>query len=140
MLLKKVATTQTDYNELCKLTQVKADESLHPYEGIMVTGFVRIVKPENGLYGAVIGPPDSQRRITVISDRPFDFEAGDRVVLLGSVIPDPSNKIVGYSSSKPWVVWYAEPHGSALPPFLSRHYPGRFRVCSFPAYPCLRYR
>ena len=107
-ILKKVIPSEREYTELAQLTLTRMEKPFHPYEGIILTGLVRVVKPSNGLYGAVIGLPDSNQRITVISDKPFDFEAGDRIVLLGAVILDPAKNISGFDANKPWVIWYGD--------------------------------
>lgn len=107
-LLKKTVISEKEYGELGQLTLARLEKPFHPNEGFMLTGLVHVVKPNKGLYGAIIRLPDSDERITVLSDRPFDFAAEDRVVLLGVVVTDPTKNIAGYDASKPWVVWYGD--------------------------------
>jgi hypothetical protein len=110
-LLKKTVKSEREYRDLARILHAKLENPLHNTQGIMITGLVRVVRPNNGLYGAIIGLPDSNDRITVISDQPFDFVAEDRVVLLGIVVQEPAKNITGFDANrKPWIVW----HGASV--------------------------
>jgi hypothetical protein len=45
--------------------------------------------------------------VNVLSDRELGARADDRVLVLGVVVRDPAANLVGYSGSKPAVVWAA---------------------------------
>ena len=123
-LLDKVVTSRQKYRELGKIALDRLQPPLYHTEGIMLTGLVQFTAPvdkadllkdavpEGGLlYVANILLPDSEQRVFVVADHPFPFQAGDSVVLLGMVVPEPEEKIAGFpktnKKNKLWI-WYGE--------------------------------
>ncbi|MEE9602124.1 MAG: hypothetical protein V3V75_02380 [Thermoguttaceae bacterium] len=76
-----------------------------PEGGIVLAGKVGQVALSDGLHGAVINPTTSPGAVVVLSDQPLSFVAEDEILIFGSLIKDPAKNIVGYSGSKPFIIW-----------------------------------
>ena len=75
--------------------------------GVLLAGTVKNVAKQGRLWGAVVELADPSKSVSVLSDRELEARVDDQVLVLGVVVRDPAANLVGYSGSKPAVVWAA---------------------------------
>lgn len=81
-------------------------------EGVLLSGTVKSIAPR-GLYFAVTLEVAGKKRpmVTVLSRTnpslapKHPLEAGDRILLLGAMVTDPSHHIIAYEGNQPMVIW-----------------------------------
>ncbi|MEE8450678.1 MAG: hypothetical protein V3R99_02155 [Thermoguttaceae bacterium] len=73
--------------------------------GILLAGSARRVLSQGGMHGMTMQVTLQSEPISVLSSTPLPFEAGDQVVILGSIVTNPAENLVGYGGSKPKVIW-----------------------------------
>ena len=73
--------------------------------GILLAGTAGRVVSKDGLHGTTIRLAVHPESISVFSDDVLPFEADDQVIILGSIVNDPVENLVGYSGTKPRVIW-----------------------------------
>jgi hypothetical protein len=78
-------------------------QSLHG--GILLAGTAGPVASRGGLHGTIVRLAGHTDSISLLSDRRLPFADGDQVVILGSIVGNPAENLVGYSGSRPLVVW-----------------------------------
>jgi len=105
-VLEKVVRQADLFSEIGRLAGGRLDSDADLKGGILLAGVVKIVKSQGPLSGAAIDLADFSKTIMVLSDRPLEMKAGDRVLVLGSVVSNPTQNLAGYSGTKPLVVWY----------------------------------
>lgn len=76
-----------------------------PGNGILLGGRVRGVASKGGLHGLTVKLPDPYPLITVMSDRPLPVGTQDGVLILGSIVEDPAQNVVGYDGTQPLLIW-----------------------------------
>ncbi len=82
---------------------LQADPPTH--QGILLAGTIGKVSARDGLFGTVVKMPTVGQTVVLFSDDPLPFSESQQVVILGSIVRDPAENLVGYSGSKPLVVW-----------------------------------
>jgi hypothetical protein len=105
-VLEKIARQADLFNEIGRLAGSRLDSDANLKGGILLAGVVKIVKSQGPLSGAAVDLADFPKTIMVLSDRPLEMEAGDRVLVLGGAVSNPTQNLAGYSGTKPLVVWY----------------------------------
>lgn len=79
-----------------------------PGDGIMLAGIVRAIASQGQVYRTEVELfSDDKQMVTVISkiDPRKKIDESDRVIILGTVVQDPSLKLAGYEGSLPLVIW-----------------------------------
>jgi hypothetical protein len=79
-----------------------------PGDGIMLAGTVKSIAPQGKLFDTEVQLFSKDRQmVTVMSklDPTQKFTEGDRVIILGSVVDEPSLKLAGYEGNLPLVIW-----------------------------------
>jgi len=73
--------------------------------GVLLAGTAGQFAYWAGMHETTVQLPGDSGSIGVLSDRPLPFAAGDTVVILGSIVHDPTENIVSYTGNQPVVVW-----------------------------------
>jgi len=106
-VLEKIARQADLFNEIGRLAGGRLDGDADLKGGILLAGVVKAVKSQGPLSGAAIDLADfPNKTIMVLSDRPLEMKDGDRVLVLGGVVSNPTQNLAGYSGTKPLVVWH----------------------------------
>lgn len=81
-------------------------------DGVVLAGTVRSVASEGLYYVTKVELPDDQgttvtavTRTSPTENRSRPYDVGDRILLLGGIIPEPSVNIIGYPGSEAAVIW-----------------------------------
>lgn len=82
---------------------MESDEVIQP--GILLAGTTRSVISRGGLYGMTMQLAVQPNPISVLSDTSLPFESGDQVVVLGSIVTNPAENLIGYPGENPKIIW-----------------------------------
>jgi len=96
--------------EIGRLAHQDLQRTDRPTPGLLLAGQVRSIRRLGPLYYARVGLAGSARDVLLVSDLPFPFEAQDSIIALGSVVPNPMDRIVGFEGTQAGVIW----HGLAV--------------------------
>jgi hypothetical protein len=106
-LLGKICQPSERFDELGRLAGVRIDANSRQNAGILVSGVVKNVAQQGRLWGAAVQLAGPSKTVSVLSDRKLEANVDDRVLVLGVVVREPGANLVGYSGTKPAVVWAA---------------------------------
>jgi len=73
--------------------------------GVVLAGKVLTTVSEGKAHGAHVQLTASGRTITVASKRPLGAAADDVVLILGRIVDDPAENLVGFATKQPVTVW-----------------------------------
>jgi len=77
-------------------------------EGILLAGVVRKIESRGKLFGTSVAIAGTQERVVMVLSRidpKKKISDGDRVIILGAMVKDPSANLGGYEGSEKEVVW-----------------------------------
>jgi hypothetical protein len=117
-LLVSAAADQRVAEAIGRLAGFQLDQMRHKDHGtgIALAGTVQELSQVGGLYAMRIVLFGLPKVVTVVSWRPAQpaINEHDRVIILGSIVDDPVENLVGYEGRLPQVVWGGLP--AKLPP------------------------
>ena len=73
-------------------------------DGVLLAGTVKSQAKKDSLYEVQVALPGDST-VTVVSDKDPKLAADSRVIVLGSIVEKPAEKIIGYAGDQPLVVW-----------------------------------
>lgn len=76
-----------------------------PEAGVLLVGYVESSKPVDGLFELRLSVPNTAQKVMVLSPRGSLAARGDLALVLGSVIKEPGQNVIGYSGTEPQAVW-----------------------------------
>ncbi len=104
-MLRRMAESPTHLLQIERRAAELLQDDSPAHEGILLAGTIGKVSSQDGLFGTVVRMPTVGKSVALFSDGPLPFSESQRVVILGSIVRDPAENLVGYSGSKPLVVW-----------------------------------
>ncbi len=115
-LLAQVGGDQKGAEAIGRLAGFQLDQMHHRNPGIALAGTVQEMSQVGNLYGMRIVLFGLPKVVTVVSWRPAQpaIKEHDRVIILGSIVENPVENLVGYEGRLPQVVWGGLP--VRLPP------------------------
>ena len=106
-LLEEIAAAPGQINEVARLAGSLLDREDRPGDGILLAGTVRVVGIRDGVQGATVQLAALPVAVTVMSKPPLPLGQNDEVLILGSLVDEPSENFVGYDGSKKLLIWGA---------------------------------
>ena len=99
-----------------RLAGFQLDQTRHKDHGIALAGTVQELSQVGSLYAMKIVLFGLPKVVTVVSWRPAQpaIKEHDRVIILGSIVDNPTDNLLGYEGRLPQVVWGGLP--AKLPP------------------------
>ena len=76
-----------------------------PSNGILLAGKVTNIASEGNAHGAHVELAASGRTILVAGKRPLPAKEGESVLILGRIVDDPAENLIGFKTQQPLVVW-----------------------------------
>jgi hypothetical protein len=73
--------------------------------GILLTGTVKTTEPLGALYRTQLVLLGSPQNVTIMSWRKPTVKPGDRVTMLGAIVDDPAQQLIGYQGEDKRVAW-----------------------------------
>jgi len=73
--------------------------------GILLAGKVVKSVSDGNAHGSLVQLAASGRTILVAGNKPLAAEAEDSVLILGSIVDNPTANLVGFSTQQPFVIW-----------------------------------
>jgi hypothetical protein len=115
-LLMAAGADQKAAESIGRLAGFQLDHARHKEPGIALAGTVQEMSQVGSLYGMKIVLFGLPKVVTVISWRPAQpaIREHDRVLILGTIVDNPAENLVGYDGRLPQVVWGGLP--AKLPP------------------------
>ncbi|HUT11784.1 MAG TPA: hypothetical protein VMY42_14890 [Thermoguttaceae bacterium] len=106
-LLEDIGQMPGQQSEIAGLAQGVLDDEARLEEGILLAGTVTAAAIDDAkqLQGAVVELAGLSTKVTVLSKPALSIAEGDSVLILGSIVEDPSENLVGHASAKEVVVW-----------------------------------
>ena len=105
MMLGHYGVGKKNEDAIARLANIVLSYSDWPEPGILVAGEVRETAKKNGLHEALVWLPFYKKVVTVLSGENLNLKKGRQVLVLGRIIKNPSDSIVGYRSDHPRVIW-----------------------------------
>jgi hypothetical protein len=107
--LKELGKDKRNLDALGPVTEYYLDmKGTRKSEGILLAGVVRKIESRGKLYGTSVAIAGTDERVVMVLSR-IDPESkiseGDRVIILGAMVKDPSANLGGYEGSEKEVVW-----------------------------------
>ncbi|MBX9788069.1 MAG: hypothetical protein K2Y37_04075 [Pirellulales bacterium] len=103
-LTLRIATTE-NVREIAQLTPGRLDSPPRPEAGILLVGQVDEIKPSGKLKVLQVSVPSGARRTTILSPRGSIAGRGDLVLVLGAIVAEPGQNVIGYTGTEPQAVW-----------------------------------
>ena len=103
-LALRIATAE-NVREIERLTPGRLDNPPRPEAGILLVGQVEEIKPSGKLKVLQISAPSGSRQTKVLSPRGSIAGRGDLVLVLGAVVAEPGQNVIGYTGTEPQAVW-----------------------------------
>jgi hypothetical protein len=97
--------TDTNVREIAKHCPGVLANPPRPEAGVMLVGYVESSKPVDGLFELRLSVPNIAQKVLVLSPRGSLAARGDLALVLGSVINEPGQNVIGYSGTEPQAVW-----------------------------------
>lgn len=97
--------TPDNVREIARLTLGRLDNPPRPEAGILLVGQVEESKPAGKLKVLQISVPSGSRQTTVLSPRGSIAGRGDLVLVLGAIVAEPGQNVIGYTGTEPQAVW-----------------------------------
>lgn len=104
-ILKRLGDQPGGTDQIGRLAGALLENKQPSQGGVLLAGTAGRVATQGRLRGAMVRLAAHGGSVSVLSDRPLPFAAGDQVIILGSIVSNPAEELVGYSGSKPLVVW-----------------------------------
>jgi hypothetical protein len=103
-LLSKLGRLPDQFADLGRQAELRI---VHPAAkpGILLAAVVKVVATQGRLWGATVQVAGQSRTIPVLSDQDLEAKADDKVLILGVVVQNPGVNLVGYTGTKPTVIW-----------------------------------
>lgn len=105
--IEAIAKQAEVYEKLAEAAKERIDAPAGQHVGVLLAGTVKNVVKQKQIYGAIVELAGQSKTVSVLSDMDSELKADDQVVVLGIVVREPGANLVGYSGSKPSVVWAA---------------------------------
>lgn len=106
-LLEEVADKSEDVEKLGRLASGLLDSKPSQNAGILLTGTIKTIAKQGRLWGATVQVAGQSKPVSVLSDREFDVKVNYRAMTLGVIVREPSANLVGYTGTKPVIIWAA---------------------------------
>jgi len=90
------------------LAAARLDDEGRLEAGLFLAGTVEQTGPQGALHVSKILLTGSDKAVTVVSPRSLPAAAKDQVLVLGSIVEEPTNKLPGYQGPESVVVWAGE--------------------------------
>jgi hypothetical protein len=106
-LLVKIGSDPQRADMIGRLAGFQLDAVAREQQGVALAGTVQDVDQEGPLYITRVVLFGLPKVVTVLSSRPAQpaVNIRDRVIVLGRIVDDPRENLVGYEGSLPQVVW-----------------------------------
>jgi hypothetical protein len=73
--------------------------------GILLAGKVAKLVSERNAHGAHVELAASAKPVLVVGKQPLRVEAEDSVLILGSIVDNPAENLVGFPTQQPFAIW-----------------------------------
>lgn len=107
--LKEIGKDSRNLNALGAVTEYYLDmKGTRKSDGILLAGVVRKIESRGKLYGTSVAIAGTDERVVMVLSRidpKSKISEGDRVIILGAMVKDPSANLGGYAGSQKEVVW-----------------------------------
>jgi hypothetical protein len=107
--LKELGKDNRNLNALGTVTEYYLDmKGTRKSNGILLAGVVRKIEPRGKLHGTSVAVAGTDERVVMVLSRidpKGKISEGDRVIILGAMVKDPSANLGGYEGSQSEVVW-----------------------------------
>jgi hypothetical protein len=97
--------TQGNMREIAKHCPSVLANPPRPEAGVLLVGTVESSKPVDSLFELRLSVPNTTQKVLVLSPRGSLVTRGDLALVLGSVINEPGQNVIGYSGTEPQAVW-----------------------------------
>ncbi len=104
-MLESYALRGNRLEEIASRAGARLDDLDTADGGIVLAGKAGRVVARDGLHGTMLTLPGGQAAYNVLSDQPLGAEDGDSILVVGVAVTEPSENLIGYSGSKPVVIW-----------------------------------
>lgn len=106
-LLEELAERPSTFNALGPMAAERVYARHRQNEGVLLAGSVKTVVRQGHLWGIAVELAGAGKTVGVVTDQELQVGVGDQVAVLGVVVRDPAANLVGYTGTKPVVVWNA---------------------------------
>jgi len=112
-LLEQIAADPLAVHQLGQLAVTPLEDAAGDDYGVLVAGIIGTIREKDGLYATPLKAPGIEQTQFVMSTRPLSLPEGQRVLVLGSTVHSPVEKVIDYSGGRPLVIWFGM--GVAIP-------------------------
>lgn len=104
-ILQRMAEAPGRFDEMGQLAGKLLDGEHGTKGGILLAGTVGKVGVQEGLHGSMVQLASHPTKVSVMSNRPLSINAGDKALILGSIVSSPAENLIGYSGTKKLLIW-----------------------------------
>lgn len=97
--------TAGNVREIARLSPERLSSPPRPDAGILLVGQVEKIEPSGKLYVMHLSVPRLSQQVTILSPRGSIANRGDLAMVLGSIVAEPGENVIGYVGSEPQAVW-----------------------------------
>jgi len=97
--------TQANVREIVKHCPGVLANPPRPEAGVLLVGYVESSKPVDKLFELRLSVPNATQKVLVLSPRGSLAARGDLALVLGSVVNEPGQNVIGYAGTEPQAVW-----------------------------------
>ena len=105
ILLRKIGSQELNLIEIGEMATVWASDQERTDNGILLAGTLESNLKLGQVYGATVRVSGTDNPLVVVGKTLMPAKLGDRVLVLGSVVDKPAEKIVGVDTSMRRVIW-----------------------------------
>jgi hypothetical protein len=105
ILLRKIGSEELNLIKIGEMAASLAYDQERTDNGILLAGTVESSLKLGQAHGASVQLAGTDSPLVVLSETPMPAKVGDRVLVLGSVIDKPAEKMVGVDTSMSRVIW-----------------------------------
>jgi len=106
-LLEEIGQIPGQRTEIAALAEGALNDEARSEDGILLAGHVANagIDDEKQLQGAIVELAGLSTKVTVLSKPALPIAEGDSVLILGNLVENPGENLIGHTSSKKVVVW-----------------------------------
>ena len=104
-LLEKVGENEANLDKIGFQAGALCVARRRPSNGILLAGKVTNIVSEGNAHGAHVELAASGRTILVAGKRPLPAKEGESVLILGRIVDNPAENLIGFKTQQPLVVW-----------------------------------
>ncbi len=112
-MLEEIAADPVAVHQISQRTVTPLEDVDGPDRGVIVAGVIGEIRERNGLFATPLKPVGMDHTVVVASTRPLSLPERQPVLILGSIVHQPTKKVIDWKAERPMIIWHGM--GVAIP-------------------------